>query len=180
PLHAGMEPIPGYRLRRRRGSGGFGEVWEAVAPQGQEIALKFIASNAQRAATQEVRSLQAIRQLWHPHLLRIDQVWCHCGYIIIAMELADGSLADLFEVYRSEYGIPIPVSHACDWLLQAAKGLDYLNERRHEVNGVRVAVQHCDVKPSNLLVVGDVIKVADFGLSVWSSAGQRDFRRAGT
>src|SRR5262245_8210960 len=90
-LAAGCEPIPGYLLRRRLGSGAFGEVWEATNPEGHPLALKFLSTQAGPATTQELRSLQAIRQLSHPHLLRIDQVWCHESYLIIAMELADAS-----------------------------------------------------------------------------------------
>src|SRR5262249_40363768 len=43
-----------------------------------------------------------------------------------------------------------------------------------------VALRHCDVKPSNMLVVGDTIKLADFGLSVESSSGIQFRRPVGT
>ena len=179
-LQVGTEPIPGFRLVRRLGAGGFGEVWEARGPQDEALALKFLSNQTQRATSQEIRSLQAIRQLRHPHLIRIDEVWYHQNFIAISMELANGSLADLLEVYQSDYGMPIPVEHTCQYLTQAAKALDYLNARQHEVNGIRVAVQHCDIKPSNLLLVGDLVKVADFGLSGWISTTTKHFRKAGT
>ncbi len=43
PLETGLEPYPGYRLKRRIGSGASGEVWESAAPGGKPRALKFLA-----------------------------------------------------------------------------------------------------------------------------------------
>ena len=62
---------------------------------------------SRRIVTQEIRAIQIMRQLRHPHLTRIDQVWCHRGYIVITMEKAEGSLLDLLDAYQFEYSTPI-------------------------------------------------------------------------
>jgi len=175
-----MEPFPGYRLRQLLGRGGFAEVWEAETAQGGTVALKFLACSDSLAASKEIRSIQGIRKLTHPNLIVIEQVWTHLGYIVIAMELADGSLLDLLEAYMEEFSTPIPPEQVCLYLSQAAEGLDFLNSRIHTLDGRKVSFQHCDVKPSNLLLFGDTNKVADFGLSSPSGSMMKFHRRAGT
>src|SRR5260221_6651219 len=87
---------PGYQLVRLRGVGGCGEVWEAEKEYGRRVALKFLrCSGARGGAAMELRSLQIVQGLRHGHLVEIDRVWCAEAFLIIAMELADGSLTDL-------------------------------------------------------------------------------------
>jgi serine/threonine protein kinase len=180
PLEPGLEPIPGCRLRQRIGSGGFAEVWQAEARDGTLIALKFMRSDSNLDAVAEIRSAQAIQQLRHPNLIRIIAV-CSClGYIVIAMEQADGSLADLLEVYQSECGTPVPCEQLCLLMEQAAAALDFLNTRQHHIGDKVVGFQHCDVKPRNLLLFGDTVKLTDFGLASEISCQLKWHRRAGT
>jgi serine/threonine protein kinase len=179
-LAEGAEPFPGYRLGPFLGQGGWGEVWQATQADGRAVALKFLAADSQAAAAQEIRSLQAIRHLRHPHLLQIEQIWSTAGYLVIAMELAEGSLLDLLQIYETEFHQGIFAEHLCFFLAQAAAALDFLNTRQHLVSGQRVAFRHCDVKPSNLLIRGKVVKVADFGLAVQTTSPMWYHRRVGT
>jgi serine/threonine protein kinase len=179
-LEANVVPFPGYKLCRRVGQGGFGQVWEARTPSGRPVALKFLPCQSERNTLQELRSLQALRQLSHPHLVPIEQVWSHLGYIVLSMELADGNLLDLLELYQDEYGCGVPREHLCPLLGQAAMALDYLNTHQHKIGNRRGIIQHCDVKPSNLLLFGERVKVADFGLTSLVGAEMEHHRRAGT
>ncbi len=161
----GAEPVPGYRLVRRLGVGGFGEVWSAEGPGGFPVALKIIRLEASRAAA-HLRGLEIARAVRHPNLLGGFGAWADDERLILALELADGSLWDRFLEARSE-GLPgIPRDELIDALAEAAKGVDYLNEPRHG-EGARLGIQHRDLKPQNILLVGGGVKVADFGAARW-------------
>src|SRR5439155_20973485 len=153
-LQPGSEPVAGYRVVRRLGQGGFGEVWQAAGPGHVPVALKFI--RLQGAADRlEGRALELMKQLRHPNLLTVAAHWQTDTLLIIAVDLADGTLSDRLRQCKNA-GLPgIPAQELLDYLRDAARGLDYLNEPRHTVDGkAGVGVQHRDVKPANLLLVG--------------------------
>jgi serine/threonine protein kinase len=178
----GTIPFPGYRLVRLRGHGGFATVWESDTPSGERIALKFMSSsNASTSSTaRELRSLQAIQSLEHPNLLKIRQVWSVNGFIVIGMDLADASLLDLHELYVEEFDKLIEPAKLCEYLYQVAQALDFLNARHHRIDGKLVGLQHGDVKPNNVLLVGDQAKLADYGLATFMSGPTVPCCRQGT
>jgi len=177
-LRRGKELWAGYHLVRIRGQGGFGHVWEAATPDGKHVALKFLRCGNNLTAAQEVRNILRVRQIEHPHLIRVHDVRCNRGYVIVNMELADGSLYDLLDVAMSETGEALPLEHVCHYLGQTAKALDFLNSPIHE--GVYAGIQHGDVKPANMLLFGEHVKLADFGLSRVLTASSASHSRTGT
>jgi serine/threonine protein kinase, bacterial len=179
-LAPGVAPFPDYCLLAPIGKGGWGEVWKARDSRGNFVALKFIPCDSRLSAAHEVRALQTIKHLSHRGITRIDQVWCWSGYIVIAMELAEGSMLDLLDQYCTDYGTCIIPEHLCQFLTQAAEAVDFLNERQHLVDGQRFAVRHCDIKPSNLLVFEEQIKLADFSLAVMVAGPMLHQVRVGT
>jgi serine/threonine protein kinase len=179
-LESGAEPISGYRLTRRLGCSACAEVWEAETTSGHRLAMKFLPCAAQQSAAREIRCLQVVQQLQHPHLIRIKGIWSIPGYIVVRMELAEGNLEDLLQTYRNRLGTTVPAEHACLVLADAADALDFLNARRHDIGGQRVSIPHGNVKPTNLLLVGDEVKVADAGLSRTLAARLEAATRAGT
>ncbi len=179
-LQAGAEPSPGYRLRRVRGRGGFAEVWESSAPDGVPVALKFMPSSNGFSTSREVRSMQSFLGLDHPHLVKTNAVWSIPGYIVINMELAEATLLDLMLVYHNELGQPVPYPVLALYLWQVADALDFLNARRHPRDGRKVGFQHGDVKPNNVLLVGDVAKLTDHGLATPTYGPNTPCPRQGT
>lgn len=179
---AGDQPIPGHVLRRQLGAGAFGEVWDARAPDGRLVALKFLDCRALPAGVigSEVRVLRGLRELHHPNIIQLVAVHASSHYIILSMERADGNLEALREAYFEETRRNIPPDHLFELLDQAAEALDFLaGLKLPGINQSSGALQHCDVKPSNLLLLGDTLKVADFGLcagTAWQTHRQGGWR----
>ena len=114
-IDANAEPIPGYRLIERLGSGGFGDVWKAEAPGGLLKAIKVIHGDLRsvdvegaRQATQELRALKRVQSVRHPYLLSLERYDIIEGKLLIVMELADCNLWDRFRECRTQSlpGIP--------------------------------------------------------------------------
>jgi WD40 repeat protein/serine/threonine protein kinase len=163
-LRPGAEPIAGYQLVARLGRGSFGEVWKAIAPGGFSVALKIMPLHEKVKST-ELHALEIIKSIRHPNLVTAFGAWQTEGFLIVAMELADRTLWDRYQEALTE-GLPgIPPAELLEYLREAAKGIDFLNQPQHTFGGKeRVSVQHRDIKPQNILLVGNSVKVADFGL----------------
>jgi serine/threonine protein kinase len=157
-----FEPIPGYRLIEPLGSGGFGEVWKCEAPGGLFKAIKFVYGNLNSLdvdgarAEQERTALQRVKEVRHPFVLSLERIEEVDGELLIVMELADKSLHDLYVECQSAGLVGVPRDDLLRYMRDAAEGLDYMNEKHN--------LQHLDVKPRNLFLQGDRVKVADFGL----------------
>src|SRR5262249_34488532 len=143
-----------------------GEVWEATAPGGFSVALKFV-SLGHTAGAVELQALNIVKNIRHAHLVTIFGAWQTGGLLILAMELADRTLLQRLEEATGQGLAGIHRRELSRHTQEAAVVLDYLNKPRHFLPGNPrpVGIQHCDVKPQNLLLIGDHVKVADFGLA---------------
>ena len=140
---------------RALGRGAFGEVWEATGPGGFPVAMKFLRL-AGKGADAEKRALKLMQGLRHPNLLGLHGAWRNGDCLVVAMELADRTLMDRLHEATDQGQAGVPPAELLGYMRQAAAGLDYLNAQ---------GVQHRDVKPANLLLVGGGVKVGDFGLA---------------
>src|SRR5438128_6136087 len=161
-IESHAEPIPGYRLIERIGGGGFGEVWKAEGPGGLLKAIKFVYGDLQCAgddgarAEQELKALSRVKTVRHPYILSLERYVIIDGQLIIVMELADRNLWDRFKECRNE-GLPgIPRDELLGYMMETAEALDLMNNQYQ--------LQHLDIKPQNLFLVHNHVKVADFGL----------------
>lgn len=160
-MSTGTQPseivIPGYTLTERIGSGGYAEVWRAEAPGGLQKAVKIVYGYYDdEFASQELKALERIKGVRHPFLLSLERFEIISGRLAILTELADMSLDQRLRECRTQGLTGIPRDELLKYMADAAEALDFLSQRHN--------LLHLDIKPENLLVLGEHIKVADFGL----------------
>ncbi len=161
-IESQAEPIPGYKLLDRLGSGGFGEVWRCEAPGGIFKAVKVIFGDLRshdndlvRYAEQELKALKRVKQVRHPYLLALDRYDIVEGRLMIVMELADCNLWDRFRECREKGHLGIPREELLGYMEETAEVLDLMDGQ--------FGLQHLDIKPQNLFLLYNHVKVADFG-----------------
>ncbi len=154
---AAEQSILGYTLKERIGAGGYGEVWSAEAPGGMLKAVKFVYGfHDENRAQRELKALDRVKEARHPFLLSLERIDVVDGRLVVITELADKCLKDRFNQCREDGLEGIPREELLAYIRESADALDYLAET--------YALAHLDVKPENLLLVGQHAKVADFGL----------------
>jgi serine/threonine protein kinase len=155
--HSTADMVTTYRLLRILGQGQFGEVFLAEAPGGHEVAVKRMLTHLnEEGCRKELQALELLRKLRHPFLLEIHASWVQDNRLHVAMQLADGSLAERFAECKKA-GLPgIPRDELIGYFTELAEAMDYLHQHN---------VMHRDIKPANLLLHKGHAKVADFGLA---------------
>ncbi len=183
----GDRPIPGFRLIAFLGEGGFGEVWKASNESNIEVALKIISLEGKQSV-REVFAIRKLRNIRHPNLIPILGFWLkdEAGNIIqnaaadsmsgfmmegnyqffVSMGLGDKTLMDRFKECQKEKLEGIPLDELLEYMDESARALDFLNTPRHDMGGSeKVSIEHCDIKPQNILLVGGSVQICDFGLA---------------
>ena len=162
-----------YRILDLLGEGGVARVYRAWhTNKRMVVALKCVRKELlsnQEAVRQFQQETKTIASLSHPNIVQTLEADCVGGTHFLAMEFVEG--IDLAKLVRLSGPLPVPV--ACDYIRQAALGMQHAHER---------CLVHRDIKPANLFMVtppgqadgpdplkaaqvGAVIKILDWGLA---------------
>jgi len=163
PQRASTEPPaelanhPRYWVVRYVGSGGMGTVFAAEdLLMNRPVALKIVNPRLldRPAAVERFgREVRAAAQLIHPNVVTALDAGQVGNVHFLIMEYVDGKSLDQL---LSEKG-RLPVAEACEYVRQAAIGLQHAHE---------CGMVHRDVKPQNLIVTSqNQVKILDFGLA---------------
>ena len=155
-----MFPAVGSRVGRYEilgplGAGGMGAVYRAHDTQlDRLVAIKILTSSGGAAPAQQARferEARAIARLNHPHICTLYDVGQQDGRAFMVMELLEGNTL----AGELAHG-PLPVDRAVAFGVEIAEALDAAHSR---------GVIHLDLKPSNVMVTGNGVKLLDFGVA---------------
>lgn len=155
-----------YRLRRRVGRGGFGEVWQAERlSTGQAVAIKVLLKDDDiaRVVTQRfLREAQTISALKHPNTVRLYDFGSEPdGQLYMVLEFIEGqTLQQRLRTLAEQDQHPT----------QADVGELAIQVLRSLTEAHAAGVVHRDVKPANLMLQPidaetSVVRVLDFGVA---------------
>jgi eukaryotic-like serine/threonine-protein kinase len=151
-----------YRLDRRLGHGGMGEVWSGRDLRlGRDVAVKALhdADPGEAEVRRFIREATVAAGLQHPGITVIFDAGAHDGRLFLVTELLSGK--DLGKVLALHPG-GLPLDQVLDFGIQLADALSAAHGR---------GIIHRDLKPTNLFVQADGrppggrLKVCDFGLA---------------
>jgi eukaryotic-like serine/threonine-protein kinase len=154
----GTDAAPGvllaerYRLQERIGRGAAGEVWAAMDESlRRPVAVKLASPEAGAAGAAHLRAeAAAAGRITHPAVVAVyDMCQTGCGEALI-LELVEGATLR----HELDRRGPLPVPEALRIGAGICRALD-------AVHGAGLV--HRDVKPGNVLLVEDRVKLADFG-----------------
>lgn len=166
--------IGGYKLVRRIGEGGMGEVYLAEQlTMHRTVALKIL--HNKWADDEEFRKrflleARAAGKLNHQNLIQVYDVNKYQGKYYFSMEFIDGVTVE--DLIRHEGALP--VEKVIDICMQVCQALKYLANHN---------IVHRDIKPANIMVTKDgTVKLGDFGFiqSVWDAELMQEGTTIGT
>jgi len=145
-----------YAVEHLLGSGGMATVWLARDKKhtGRPVAIKVLRPEVASALGSErfLREIQIAARLNHPHIVPMFDSGDAHGLLYYVMPFVEG------ETLRERLGRepPLTAPEAVRIVVDVAAALSYAHEH---------GIVHRDVKPENIMLVGDHAVVSDFGIA---------------
>ncbi len=147
------------------GKGAIGEVYIAQHDiLGKEFAVKVIPKgfSGNEASEAFKRAARIQTKLEHPHILRVDDLGEEDMFYWLRMELIDGEMTSekkrirtLEDLMRNNKG-PMSEEEICYYLYYLLLGLDHAHAQ---------GVIHADLKPANVMIADEGVKLAELGVT---------------
>ncbi len=168
---AGGMTVGPYRVGRRLGLGGMGEVFLATRsdePAPQPVALKLLLPHLAEdpaAVRMFLNEARVVARMSHGNVVHILDVGAGDGRYYLAMELVRGVALSAFIRALAEARVLLPPELVLYVTRALCDGLHHAHEQRGE-RGEDLQIVHRDVSPENVLVSDEGgVKLNDFGIA---------------
>ncbi|PHU19051.1 hypothetical protein BC332_10202 [Capsicum chinense] len=148
------------------GSGSFGSVYKGVLRSGTAIAVKVFNLQLDAAFKSFDTECEVLRSLRHRNLVKVITSCSKLDFKALVLEyMPNGSL----EKYLYSHNYFLDIRQRLSIMIDVACALEYLH------HGCSLAVIHCDLKPSNVLLDEYMVAhLSDFGISKLLGEDQGD------
>jgi serine/threonine protein kinase len=145
-----------YEISEVLGEGTYGKVRKARCRQtGEFRAMKQMKLGSQEdgVPSTAIREIAILKELAHDNIVRLMDVFCKPGELILVFELSDSDLKKHMKALNGH----IQPAQVRDFAHQLLTGIEFCHANR---------IIHRDLKPQNLLIdSSNRLKIADFGLA---------------
>ena len=143
-----------YKIIKVVGDGAYGSVHKAInTANGEIVAIKKMKKKfTSWEECMSLREIKSLRNLKHPNIVRLEEVLRVNDELNLIFEFLEQNTYQLIKDRRE----PLPEEKICSLIYQTLQGLVYIHKH---------GFFHRDLKPENLMVQGDTLKIADFGLA---------------
>ncbi|XP_051579836.1 serine/threonine-protein kinase ULK3-like isoform X2 [Myxocyprinus asiaticus] len=155
-----LPKLKDFILTEKLGSGTYATVYKAYrkTDSREAVAVKVVSKKSLNKTSMEnlLTEIEILKTVRHPHIVQLKDFLWDGDNIYLILEWCSGG--DLSSFIRSRRILPERVARRC--LQQIACALQFLHEKN---------ISHLDLKPQNILLSGNVLKLADFGFAQYMS-----------
>eukprot|EP00933_Yihiella_yeosuensis_P061364 TRINITY_DN64173_c0_g1_i1.p1 TRINITY_DN64173_c0_g1~~TRINITY_DN64173_c0_g1_i1.p1 ORF type:complete len:532 (+),score=114.97 TRINITY_DN64173_c0_g1_i1:99-1598(+) len=143
-----------YKVTKVLGDGTYGSVLRAQnKSSGEWVAIKKMKQKYYSwEECMKLREITSLRKLLHPNIVKLKEVIRENDELHLVFEFME---ANLYEFMKARVR-SLPESKVRNIMYQTMQAVHHVHKHGYF---------HRDMKPENLLVSGDVVKLADFGLA---------------
>lgn len=146
-----------FKIHKTVGDGAYGVVYKASnIKTGEIVAIKKMKKKFYSwDECMTLKELKSLRKMNHPNVIKLKEVIKVSDDLYFVFEFLDQNLYQLYTEMRDK-GKSFTENEIRNIIYQVTTGLAYMHKH---------GFFHRDLKPENLLMHGDTVKVADFGLA---------------
>mmetsp|Transcript_100898 Transcript_100898/g.300989 ORF Transcript_100898/g.300989 Transcript_100898/m.300989 type:complete len:422 (-) Transcript_100898:150-1415(-) len=143
-----------YKVAKVLGDGTYGSVLRAQnKSSGEWVAIKKMKQKYYSwEECMKLREISSLRKLVHPNIVKLKEVIRESDELHLVFEFME---ANLYEFMKARVR-PLPESKVRNIMFQTMQAMHHVHKHGYF---------HRDMKPENLLVSGETVKLADFGLA---------------